>query len=279
MNIKIVTDSTSDIPPEMARELGITVLPAYIHFDNEVYRDGVDLTKDGFYHKLINSFVQPTTSEPTPEDFIEAYYDCAKDADGIISIHISAKISETYRSALQGKKMLGDRCHLEVMDSHLTSVGLGLLVMAAARMASRGGDLHQIFEDTRKLTDRISMLGLFDTMKYLYMGGRAREATASVSRMFNIKPLLAFQNGEVIRSGLVRTYSAGVERLYEFLAERPSIDEMSIAYSTGIEEAEKLAGRLASVSPRERIHLMQLGAAIGVHSGPGAMVVAFRGAR
>jgi fatty acid-binding protein DegV len=123
------------------------------------------------------------------------------------------------------------------------------------------------------------MLGLFDTMKYLYMGGRAREATASVSRMFNIKPLLAFQNGDVIRSGLVRTYSAGVERLYEFLAERPSIDEMSIAYSTGIEEAEKLAGRLASVSPRERIHLMQLGAAIGVHSGPGAMVVAFRGAR
>jgi len=276
MVVKIVTDSTSDISPEVANTLGITVVPVYVQFKGEVYRDGIDISNDGFYHKLTTSFVQPTTSEPTPEDFAKVYSDCSKEAEGIISIHVSAKISDTYNSALQGKRMAKEKCQVEVVNSTFTSVGLALVVMAAARLAKAGENLPRVVEETQRAIGQVRMLGILDTMKYLVLGGRISGATASIAGILNIKPLLTFKNGEIARAGLVRTYSQGVDRLYEFVESIPTVQDLAIAYSTIPEQADLLKARLGTIYPEEKIHVAQLGAGLGVHVGPGVLILALR---
>jgi len=276
MVVKIVTDSTSDISPEVAHALGITVVPAYVRFGDEVYRDGVDISNDGFYHKLVTSFVHPISSEPTPQDFSRVYSDCSKEAEGIISIHISAKISGTYDSALHGKKMMKGECQIEVIDSHFTSVGLALVVMAAARLASAGDSLPSVIEETRRAIGQVHMLGIFDTMKYLVLGGRVSKVTASIAGILNIKPLLTFKNGELVRAGLVRTNSSGMDRLYEFVEGNPAIQDLAIAHSTVPEQASQLKARLGAIFPEEKIYVAQLSAALGIHGGPGVLILALR---
>ena len=276
VSVKIITDSTSDILPEVAHALGIIVVPAYIRFGNKVYRDGVDISKDGFYQEMVTSFVLPTTSEPTPQDFARVYSDCSKEAEGIVSIHISAKISGTYNSALRGKKMVKEKCQIEVIDSHFASVGLALVVMTAAKLAKAGENLQSVLEETRKAINQVHMLGILDTMKYLVLGGRVSKATAAVVNIFQIKPLLTFKDGEIVRAGLVRTYSTGMDRLYEFVENRLNIQDLAIAHSTVPELASQMNKRLSSIFPGEKIHVAQLGAALGVHGGPGALVLALR---
>lgn len=276
MVVHIVTDSTSDISPEVAQALGITVVPVYVRFGDDVYRDGVDISKDVFYEKLLTSFVHPSTSQPTPEDFARVYSDCSNEADGIVSIHVSAKVSGTYNSALQGKKMAKGKCQIEVVDSYVTSVGLALIVMAAARVARAGASLPEVFEETRRAISQVCMLGLVNTMKYLVLGGRLSKATAVVASILDIKPLLTFKNGEIVRAGLVHTYSQGMDRLYKFVESNPTIQDLAIAYSTAPEQASQLKVWLGSVFPEEKIYIAQLGAGLGVHIGPRALILALR---
>jgi len=276
VSIKIVTDSTSDISPEVAHALGITVVPIYVRFGDEVYRDGVDISNAGFYHKLATSFVHPSTSPPTPQDFAKVYSDCSKEAEGIVSIHISGKISGTYNSARQGKKMAKEKRQIEIIDSHFISIGLALVVMRAARLAKTGESLECILEETRKTINQVQMLGIFDTLKYLVLGGRVNKATAAIADIFQIKPVLTSKNGEIVRAGLVRTYSRGMDRLYEFVADRLNIQDLAIAHSTVPEQASQLKARLSSIFPEEKIHITQIGAALGVHGGPKVLVLALR---
>jgi len=276
MTVKIVTDSTSDISSELARTLDVAVVPAYVKFGDEVYRDGVDISGDGFYQKLATSFVYPVTSPPTPADFFKVYSDCLKDAESIISIHISAKISDTYDSAMKAKKLMKGKGQVEVIDSRFTSVGLALIVMAAARLANAGESISNIVEETQRGINQIRMLGLVDTMKYLVAGGRISRVTAAVADIFQIKPLLTFRDGEVVRRGLARTYLRGMDDLCEFVETSPNVQDLAVAYSNVHTQAEELRKRLGSVFPEEKIHLAQIGAGLGVHMGPGALVVAFR---
>jgi DegV family protein with EDD domain len=276
VSVKIVTDSTSDISPEVAHALDITIVPAYVQFDDEVYRDGVDISKDRFYQKLVDSFVPPTTSPPTPQDFAKVYSDCSKEAEDILSIHISAKISDTYHSALQGKKVMKEKCQIEVVDSRFASIGLALVVMAAAKLARAGENLESVLGETQKAISQIHMLWIFDTMKYLVWGGRATKSVTEMADIRQIKPLLTFKDGEIIQAGLVRTYSMGMDRLYEFVKDRLNIQDLAIAYSTVPEQAGQMKERLSSLFPEDKIYIAQLGIALGVHSGPGALALALR---
>lgn len=276
MTVKIVTDSTSDISSELARTLDVAVVPAYVKFGHEVYRDGVDISGDGFYRKLATSFVYPITSPPTPADFFKVYSDCLKDAESIVSIHISAKISDTYDSAMKAKRLMKGKGQVEVIDSRFTSVGLALIVMAAARLANAGESISNIVEETQRGINQIRMLGLVDTMKYLVAGGRISRVTAAVANIFQIKPLLTFRDGEVVRRGLARTYLRGMDDLCEFVETSPNVQDLAVAYSNIRAQAEELRKRLSPVFPEELIYLAQIGAGLGVHMGPGALVVAFR---
>ncbi|GAH53014.1 unnamed protein product, partial [marine sediment metagenome] len=253
----------------------VAVVPAYVKFGDEVYRDGVDISGDGFYRKLATSFVYLVTSPPTPADFFKVYSDCLKDAESIVSIHISAKISDTYDSAMKAKKLMKGKGQVEVIDSRFTSVGLALIVMAAARLANAGESISNIVKETQRGINQIRMLGLVDTMKYLVAGGRISRVTAAVANLFQIKPLLTFKNGEVVRRGLARTYLRGMDDLCEFVETSPNVQDLAVAYSNIRAQAEELRKRLSSVFPEEKIYLAQIGAGLGVHMGPGALVVAF----
>ena len=136
MTIKIVTDSTADLPPHIASELGITVVPAYLHFGDDIYRDRLDISEDQFYQRLVNTPVYPVTEPPKPQDFVDVYQRLSQEADGIISIHISSKLSATCNAAMRGAELAENECPIEVVDSQLVTMGLGLLTMSAASAAN-----------------------------------------------------------------------------------------------------------------------------------------------
>ena len=274
--VKIITDSTSDISPEQAKNLGIHVVPGYIRFGKEIYRDGVDISKPGFYQKLIDYPIHPQTSEASPKDFAEIYSRYEHEAEGIVSIHISSKISRMYDSARKGKKKAKAQYAIEVIDSNFASIGLGLIVIAAARLANAGGSIQDIVNETKRAISQISMFGLFDTMKYIAKGGRVTKHVMELSSIFRIKPLLTFRDGEIVAEGLARTHKSGMDRLFEYTRNAPRIQDLSIAYSTDYNSAIALKQRLGSVFPEQRIRIEQIGAALGAHSGPDALFVAFR---
>ena len=276
MTVRIITDSTADISPEVASELGITVVPVTIKFGEESYREGKDLTPDDFYKKLEDSPVRPEILPPTPDDFAGIYSGLAKKAEAILSIHLSAKTSGTYDSALLGKWMMKGKCHIEVIDSSFTSVGLTLVVMAAARAASAGESLLSVFDETKKAIGQTGMLGLFDTTKYLLQNGRINKWTTSLTETLNRKPLYTFKNGELARAGTVSKQSDGMDRLCGFVESNYTTQDIAIAHSNLPEQADQLKERLSSVCPEENIWITQLGATLGIHSGSGALFVAHR---
>jgi DegV family protein with EDD domain len=276
MTVKIVTDSTADLSPQVARELGITVVPVYVRFGERVYRDGVDISEDEFYQKLVESPIHPATSQPSPADFADVYKKLSREVDEIVSIQVTSKLSGTYNSALQGKELVKTGCRIEVVDSLSVTMGLGLIAMAAARLAEAGESLPVVMEEIRQCIPRIRLLGVFDTLKYLLRSGRIGKAKALLGSMLNVKPLLTMRDGELFPAGQVRTRSKGIERLFDLVKNALNIQELAIVHSTTPDEAGSLRERVASIFDRGRIHVARLGPALGVHGGPGALIVALR---
>lgn len=276
MAIKVITDSTCDISPELAQEFNISMVPIYIYFGEEVYRDGVDITADEFYTRLATSPVHPSTSQPSPQDFAQAYKQYMKDFDGIVSIHISSKISGTYNSALLARDAIASSIPIEVFDSGFNSAGLWLVVMAAARLAHDGSDLAHVKEEINRTIKQVRMFGMFATMKYLARGGRISRTISEASRILNVKPLLTFNYGEIERAGLVRTTSAGIQRMCSFVEHNLPASEVTIVHSAVPDQAQILKDRLRDSVHESRINIAKLGAALGVHGGPGVLVLALR---
>lgn len=276
MKIQVITDSTSDIPRDMAEKLGIRVVPIYIRFGDKVYHDGVDMDPEAFYTRLVGSAVHPATSQPTPEDFESVYREYYGKVDGIISIHISSKISGTFNSANIAKKMLGSKCPIEVIDSRLNSAGLALAAMNAAFLAKSRESLDDLADKIRANISHIDMFGFFDTMKYLARSGRVSKTIVAAASILNVKPLLTFRNGDIVRAGLVRSLSRGMDRLYKFVREKHNIAEMIIVHSVIPQQAEILKKRLGEFFPEDKINILKMGAGLGVHGGPGVLLVGLR---
>jgi len=277
MTVKIVTDSSADLPAPIVQELGITVVPLYVRFGEKVYRDRVDISENDFYQRLQHDPVHPNTIQPTPEDFTEVYQKLSGEADGIISIHISSKLSGTCNSALQGKELLERKCPIEVIDSQVTTMGLGLLSIVAAETANAGRALPEVMAEVKQAIPDIHFLALFDTLKYLLLGGRIGKAKALVGSILNVKPMLTMKDGEVIPAGQVRTRSKGIERLVDFVKNATNIDDLAIVYNTTPDEAQTLAEHVSSIFTKKKVVLARIGPMLGVHMGPGALVVALRG--
>jgi DegV family protein with EDD domain len=276
MKIKIVTDSTADLAPKLAEELDITVVPAYVHFGSRVYRDRVDISEEEFYQRLLSDPVHPGTEPPTPQDFANVYQKLSREADGIISIHISSKLSATYNSALRGKELVETECPIEVVDSQLVTMGLGLLTMAAATAARSANSLPEIVAEVKRTIPSIRIFGLFDTLKYLALGGRIGKTKALLGSVLNVKPMLTMKNGELEPAGRVRNRANGMDKLFDFVKNAADIQDLAIVYSTTPDEAQSLAERMGSIFIKEQIRLTRLGPALGVHGGPGILFVALR---
>jgi DegV family protein with EDD domain len=277
MAIKIVTDSTADLPQGLADELGITVIPLYIQFGNKTYRDRVDISEAEFYERLLNSPVHPTTSQPGPQDFAGVYRELSRDADGIISVHISNKLSGTCNSALQGKEMAAAKCPITIIDSEMVSMGLGLIAVGAAEFARSENNFEQVVEKTKQLIPRTHVWALFDTLKYLAMGGRIGKSKAFLGSILNIKPILSVTDGEMAPAIQARSRDKGIALLYGFASKFSAIEDLAVMYTTTLDEAQALAGRMGTIFERDRIKIARLGPALGVHAGPGALAVAIRG--
>lgn len=276
MTIKIVTDSTADLPSILTEELDITVVPVYLRFGEQVYRDRVDISEEEFYQRLLHDTVHPNTTQPSPQDFANVYDKLSQEADGIISIHITSKLSGTYNSAVQGKKMVSEGCPIEIVDSQTLSIAIGLIVIQASKMAKSGMSLQQIVDELSKIIPNVHLLILFDTLKYLVKGGRIGKAKGLVGSVLNVKPLLTVRDGELMPSGQVRTRSKGIDRLLDFVKNATEIQDLAILHSTTPDEAQALAERTSPIFPKERTILARLGPGLGVHGGPGILAIVLR---
>jgi len=275
--IKIVTDSSADLPAPIAQEMGISVVPLYVRFGDEVYRERVDITDEEFYQKLVHGAVYPVTIQPNPQDFAEVYQKVSEEADGIISVHISSKLSGTFNSALQAKKMIASKCPIEVVDSQTITLALGLMITAAAKAANAGKSLQQVLAVIKEAMSDTYSLVLLDTLKYLQMGGRIGKAKTLLGSVLHVKPLISIRDGEVVPVGQVRSRAKGIEQLLDFVKNATNIENLAIAYSTTLDEAQTLSQRLASVFTKEEVRVARLGTTLGVHLGPGTLIVSLRG--
>jgi len=276
MKVQVITDSTSDIPQELADKLGIRVVPIYVRFGEKTYRDGVDISSNDFYSMLASSPFHPATSQPNPEDFASVYKEYCDTKDGIVSIHISSRISGTYNSAMMAQKTLKSRCPIEVIDSKFNSAGLGLVVMGAARLVQSGAGLSEVINEANRAVNQVRMFGIFETMKYLARSGRVNKTIATASGILNVMPLLTFHDGEIVRAGLVRTITKGIDRIYDFVKNNTPISELTIVHSKVADQAGQLKQCLSEFIQEEKISITELGAGLGVHGGPGVLLAAIR---
>ena len=272
MSVKIVTDSTSDLPVEVAQELGITVVPLYVHFGEEVFRDGVDLATDEFYRRLVTSPALPTTSAPSPGTFSEVYSRLAKEGQAIFSIHISSKLSATWGVARLGSEGLD--CPIQIVDSQSTSMGCGLLAIVAAKAVRDGASLEEVSTLVEQTIPRAHLFGLLDTLEYLHKGGRIGKAQAFLGTMLKVKPVLTVRDGEVLPLERVRSRAKAIDRMCQIIEGFGPFSEIAILHNTTPEEAEALAQRLEPLFPRERMYSAKFGPVMGTYVGPGTLGVA-----
>ncbi len=272
MAVRIVTDSTADMPLEFAHALGISIVPLSVIFGEEVFREGIEISHDLFYDKLIHGKEMPTTSAPSLGDFLEVYEPLLKETDEIVSIHLSSKLSATYNNACQAAQVLADRgARIEVIDSRVVSLGVTFATLAAARAAREGGDIDRIRAAVDSTIRRIRIYFLLDTLEYVRRGGRIGRARAFLGTMLRVKPLLSLRDGEVHPRERVRTKARALERLFQIATSYPNIREVAIGYSTNAQDAHDFEQRLAEVMPHVNIWVARFGPVIGTHGGPGVL--------
>lgn len=275
MTVRIVTDSGSDLPKDVAEDLGISIVPLYVYFGSESYRDGVDINPDEFFRRLEKGPVHPTTSSAAPGDFAKVYEKLGDDAEGIVSIHLSSKVSATYSSALQGKDMVSTKkCPIEVVDSRLVTIPMALLAIAAAKAAVAGKTMGEVLDYVNRLIPLVRAYGMLDTLKYIVKGGRLGKASGILGSLLPIKPLLTIKDATVAPVGASRTRSGAIASLIERVkAISSNVEALGIAHSSPEDEVASFAGKLKEFLPNIKPIITKLGPAIGTHGGPGTILV------
>lgn len=273
MAVEIITDSLSDITPEFAKELGVTTVPLYVRFGEEVYRDRVEMTTDEFYHKLVHGDALPTTTQPSPGDFLEVYQKLAKKTDEILVITVSGKLSGTYQSAMQAKNTMEGDCRIEVIDSQKVAMSLGLIVIKAVEAAKAGASLDQLVDLVHKAMTRSHLVVYFDTLKYLAKGGRIGKAQGLLGAMLSIKPILTIKDGEMAPLTRVRSLAAGLDYLYNFVPGFSKIESLAVEHTTKPDEADELVKRINQIIPKARIYRSIVSPVLGTYAGPIALAL------
>lgn len=271
--IRIVTDSTSDILPAEADRLGVDVVPLTVRFGDEQFRDGVDLSPDEFYKRLPTTQVQPSTSQPTPEQFAEVYRRHVSAGDSVLSIHISAKLSGTLQSATLAAQEF-PQSSVRVVDSTTVSAGIQFLVRAALADVDEGCDLDEL---ERRVVDRRGRVGVYvllDTLTYLQRGGRIGRAQGLLGGILSVKPLLCVRDGEVHPEGRVRKRQQGIDKLVEIAKAADPLAALAAFHCGAPELLELIEPRLRADHPGVDMVTGQLGAVVGTYSGPGGVGIA-----
>ena len=269
MNIAIVTDSTSDITPDIAREYGIHVVPAILVVNGQSLEDGNQISREELYRQLPSMKVSPTTAAPSSGTFQRVYEALLKKgADQIISIHVSSILSGMYNSAVVAAKAIGKQVH--VIDSHHVTLGLGYQVIAAAQAAQASNTLAEVQKMITDIYKRTHLVAMLDTLEYAHRSGRISWAKSNISAFLQIKPFVGIEDGKVIRMGETRTRKKGIERLYKMLAEFGSLEHLAVLHSNAEADASQLAEHFKTVVKNNPL-IINVTSIIGIHVGPNGL--------
>lgn len=269
MPLAIVTDSTSDIPPDEAAPLGVTVVPLNVLFESESLRDGIDIGPEEFFRRLTSTKSLPKTSQPSVGAFLETYqHVLAGDATEILSIHISSKLSGTLNSARTARDNLANPSAVTLLDSEAVTAQLAFGVRAAARVAAAGGTVAEARAAAESALRRSTLYGALDTLEYLQRGGRIGRARAWIGGVLNVKPFITVRNGEVAPLERVRTRGKAIERLIELTTAHGRAEEIAILHSSSSDDLERVRTRLEKAMPNVAIRTGWLGPTVGVYGGP-----------
>ena len=272
--IKVVVDSTADIPPDVRSSYGISVVPLLVQFGRETLRDDVDISRDEFYERLVSAEELPKTAAPAVGMYEEVFRELAADGSEIISISVADKLSATFGSSQQAARLI-EGARITCIDSESVAMPLTYMAIAAARAVQAGCSFEEVVALVEALRPHLMLYVGMDTLRYLEKGGRIGRTRALLGTMLSVKPILEVRAGEVYPVEQVRTWRRMPPRLVELAQARGSFDELSVQYTTGRQNAEQLADLCAAsgLMERERIRVVQAGAALGTHVGPGALAV------
>ncbi len=275
--IALITDSTASLPTELARRYNIHVIPTYVIIGGKTFLDGVDLAPGEFYRLLQEAEALPTTSQPSVGDFVELYTKLSQEAEDILSIHLSEQLSATMSSALAARKEMGT-VPIHVIDSRSASMGLGFIVLAAARALEEGKSLSQVMEVIEGLIPRMNVIFVVDTLEYLRRGGRIGGASALIGSILSIKPILYLKGGRVEVLEKVRTKRRAKERLLEIMAERLGSAKgihVAILHAEALEEAQVIKDQIVRQFEPVELYVDELNPVVGTHVGPGTIGLVF----
>lgn len=271
MAIHVVVDSTADIPPERAQELGITVIPLTVLFGDESFRDGVDLDGREFYRRLSKSPMTPTTSTPPPGLFEETYRTLIRQgATGILAMHIGSALSGTYSVSQAAAQTVSAQTGvpIEVLDSRSVSGGFGLPAVIVAQEAREGASLAALTAHAESLCARVHVIAALDTLEFLQRGGRIGRARALLGTLLSVKPLLEIRDNQVLPLENIRTKSRAHERVGQILARIGELEAVAVVASD-----QSIGDQLKAVAQtfwNGPIEMFSLGPVVGTHAGPGA---------
>jgi DegV family protein with EDD domain len=271
-SVAIVTDSTADLPPQLAAKRSITVVPLTLNFDGQSLLDGVDIRPDEFYRRLPTASTHPTTSQPSPGRFAEAYSSLLARYESIVSIHISEKLSGTYASARQAADMT-DPKRVRVVDSEVVSMSLGLVTLVASAMAAGGAEAETIEAKVLDMRAHVQTYFSVATLEFLRRGGRIGRASALLGSVLQVKPVLCIRDGQVTPLERVRTFERALNRVVELARQ---VDRghgvcVIVGHADAQADAERIGRELESIS--ETLMIQPLGPVVGAHAGPGVVGV------
>lgn len=277
--IRIVTDSASDITQEEAKEWNITVIPLTVRFEEEQFKDGIDLTREGFYEKLIETDVLPKTSQATPFDYEDVYEDAKKNGDQVLVITLSSKLSGCFQSANIAREDYEDI--VEVIDSTSVTVGQKILVQKAIELRNDGLNLQTLKEKIQEEIPYLRIIALLDTLEYLQKGGRLSATAALFGKVVGLRPVLTVENGEIKVLGKARGSRSGYNLLIQYVTEEGGID-FSKPYNLGYSGLSdmKLQKYIQDSLPlyqgkTSNFPISNVGSVIGTYAGPNAIIAAF----
>lgn len=279
--VEVVTDSTAMVPEELIKELSITVVPAKVIFGHEVYSDGVDLTPAGFYRKLAEAGAHPTTSQPSPGQYLKVFAELARRAKSIICLTPARSLSGIFASAAEAMNLfLEQRADflIEVLDTRTATASQGLLVLEAARLAQRNLSLVQIRDRIIHLSKKTRVYAGLDTLKYLARGGRIGRAAELLGTLLQIKPIVTLSDGLITPVLRVRTREQVLQSLLGLLETDAGHGlrwHIAVMHSEALAQAEELARRIRARFDPFELHILTMTPALGVHSGPGVLGIAY----
>ncbi len=274
--VRIVTDSTSDITQEEGEALDITIVPLTVHFGEESYRDGIDLSKKDFFDKLAVAETIPTTSQVPPGEFTALFQQFVDAGDEVVGIFISSEMSGTYQSAEMARGLVDEK-KVYVIDSRVATFELALLVRHAVRLRDAGKTAGEIAAEIKALTKRVRLFAVIDTLKYLKMSGRISTTTAFVGGLLGINPIISVKDGKVISIGKARGLKAGLGMISEQMQDDPPDLDYLVCFGHINAPAflEETVSHLSGLFGIKDYARENIGIVVGTHVGPGAAGIAY----